>query len=145
MSVSAGQAGEAVADRAARGRRTYAHNLGLDEPGVEAAMGEVVGSAFVREAYVAAGGPGWHSPDLTDRDRALVIIAAMVGQHVTDERLQPYLELARKEGVSEDGLDAVMILMAAYVGQPAASRGAAAVHRQPSRTATSHILEEAGS
>lgn len=122
-------AGESVEQRVARGRRVYARNLGLDEPGVDAAMGDVAGRAFVREAHLAAGGPGWHGPDLTDRDRALLVIAALVGQHVTDDRLEPYLALAREQGVSEHGLEAAMILLAGWVGQPAASRGAAAVRR----------------
>lgn len=129
-------AAETVSDRAARGRRVYARNLGLDESDAEAAMSDLAGQAFVREAYLAAGGPGWHGPDLTDRDRALVVITALVGQHVTDHRLEPYLALARDQGVSESGLDAVMVLLAAYVGQPAASRGAAAVRGSAVRPAS---------
>lgn len=124
---------ETVEERVARGRRVYARNLGLDSADAEAAMSDVAGGMFVREAHLAAGGPGWHGPDLTDRDRALVVIAALVGQHVTDERLEPYLALARAHGVGEPGLEAVMVLMSAYVGQPAASRGAAAVRRTASR------------
>ncbi|MFI7586157.1 carboxymuconolactone decarboxylase family protein [Spongisporangium articulatum] len=122
-------ASETVEQRTARGKRLYGRNLGLDESAAEAAMSAVAGPDFVREAYLAAGGPGWHGQDLTDRDRALVVVAALVAQHVTDDRLEPYLALARRHGVGERGLEAVMILLSAYVGQPAASRGAAAVRR----------------
>ena len=116
-------------ERVLLGRRVYARNLGMDEHEAEDAMRRRAGSLFVREAYLAAGGPAWHGPGLTYRDRALVVIAALVGQHVTDERLAPYLALARANGIPEDGLDAVMILLSSYVGQPAASSGAAAVLR----------------
>ena len=138
-------AAETVPDRVARGRRVFARNLGLDESGAEAVMSGLAGHSFVTEAYLAAGGPGWHVPDLTDRDRALVVIAALVGQHVTDDRLEPYLALARDQGVSEPGLDAVMILMSSYVGQPAASRGAAAVRRSATRPASAHASTTAES
>jgi hypothetical protein len=80
---------QTVEERAARGRRVYARNLGLGESGMEFAMSGLAGRTFVREAYLAAGGPDWHGQDLSDRDRALVVIAALVGQHVTDERLEP--------------------------------------------------------
>lgn len=96
MPVSAAETvetAETVEERAARGRRVYARNLGLDESGVEFAMSGLAGRTFVREAYLAAGNPGWHGQDLSDRDRALVVIATLVGQHVTDERLEPYLAL----------------------------------------------------
>ena len=120
-------ASETVHDRAARGRQLYARNLGLPERETDATMSSVAGRAFVHEAYLAAGGPGWHGPHLSDRDRAFVVIAALVAQHVTDDRLDPYLALARNNGVSQQGLETAMILLSSYIGQPAASRGAAAV------------------
>lgn len=120
---------DAEAARAARGRATYASNLGVSEAEAEQRMSAVAGPIFTREAYLAAGGPAWQSTALTDRDRSLAVIAALVGQHVTDDRLEPYLALARRHGVEEDGLEALMVLLASYVGQPAGSRGAAAVRR----------------
>ena len=104
--------------RVARGRRTYARNLGVSEPEAEALMSERAGTAFTLEAFDAAGGLGWQSTALTDRDRAIAVIAALVGQNVTDRRLSTYLDLARHNGVDEDGLTALMVLLTAYVGQP---------------------------
>ncbi|WP_229661823.1 carboxymuconolactone decarboxylase family protein [Phycicoccus endophyticus] len=120
---------ETTEDRISRGRRIYARNLGIPEAEAETRMSALAGHEFVREAYLAAGGTSWSSPELSDRDRALAVVAALVAQHVVDERLDPYLALARGAGVTEDGLDALMVLLSAYLGQPATSRGAAAVHR----------------
>lgn len=125
MPVSA----DAHDERVARGRATYARNLGLPEADVLELMTSRAGALFTDEAYLAAGGPAWHDPGITDRDRAVAVVAALVGQHVTDDRLVPYLALARRTGVTEGGLEALMVLLAAYVGQPAASLGAAAVRR----------------
>lgn len=123
-------------DRVARGRATYARNLELPEPDVQELMTSRAGALFTEEAYLAAGGPAWHAPGITDRDRSIAVVAALVGQHVTDDRLEPYLALARRNGVTDGGLEALMVLLASYVGQPAASLGAAAVRR-------THALSEA--
>jgi 4-carboxymuconolactone decarboxylase len=66
---------------------------------------------------------------LTDRDRSIAIIAALVCQNVTDERLQTYLSLARRNGVDQQALTALMILLTAYVGQPYTSRAMETVNR----------------
>lgn len=113
-------------DRIYRGRAVYARNFGVTETEAEALMGERAGAQFTTEALVAAGGPGWNSAALTDRDRS---IAALVSQHVTDDRLAPYLGLARRNRVDEQGLASLMVLLAAYLGQPATSMAMAAVRR----------------
>jgi 4-carboxymuconolactone decarboxylase len=120
--------------RVARGRTTYARNLGLTEPDVEAGMTGRAGALFTAEAYLAAGGPAWHDHRATDRDRSVAVLAALVTQHVTDDRLEPYLALARRNGISDDGLEVLMLLLASYAGQPAASLGAAAVRRTRGRS-----------
>jgi 4-carboxymuconolactone decarboxylase len=108
----------AMTDRVARGRAVYARNLGVDGEEAERIMTERAGADFVQEAFDAAGGPGWQSTALTDRDRSIAVIAALVAQNVTDERLTAYLSLARRNGVGEQGLNALMILLTAYIGQP---------------------------
>jgi 4-carboxymuconolactone decarboxylase len=123
--VSAGD----LQDRIAAGRATYARNLGLPEDRAEAAMTDRAGAEFVREAYLAAGGPAWHGDELTDRDRSIAVIAALVGQHVTDDRLVPYLNLARMNGVDDHGLTSLMLLLASYLGQPATSIAMSTVRR----------------
>lgn len=116
-------------ERVAVGRAVYARNLAVDDARAEAMMTERAGPQFTREVYLVAGGPGWQSSALTERDRSIAIVAALVAQHVTDDRLVVYLQAARRSGVDEDGLTALMTLLAAYIGQPATSLTMAAVRR----------------
>ncbi|MBN9170516.1 MAG: carboxymuconolactone decarboxylase family protein, partial [Microbacterium sp.] len=87
------------------------------------------GAEHVAEAYLAAGGPGWTGDALSDRDRSIATIAALVAQGVTDDRLEVYLRVARRNGVDTRGLTQLMILLMAYLGQPVTSLGMAAVRR----------------
>lgn len=118
-----------MTDRMAAGRSVYARNVGVDEAEVERVMTERAGADYVTEVFEAAGGLGWQSAALTDRDRSIAVIAALVTQGVTDERLSTYLRLARRNGVDEPGLTALMVLLTAYVGQPRASLAMATVRR----------------
>ena len=118
-----------MTERAVKGRAIYAQNLGLAAIEAERVLTEHVGADFVQEVFEAAGGLGWQSAALTDRDRSIAIIAALVGQNVTDARLTTYLSVARRNGVDQQGLTALMVLLSAYVGQPYASLAMEAVHR----------------
>lgn len=114
-------------DRAIAGRAVYARNLGVSEAEAEAMLTDRAGAQYAQEAFLAAGGPGWNGAGLTDRDRNVAVIAALVAHHVTDQRLVTYLNAARASGVSEQGLADLMVLLAAYLGQPAPSLAMAAV------------------
>ena len=118
-----------LSDRAAAGRQVYARNFGVSPAEVERLMTQHAGTVFTREAYEAAGGPGWQSPALTDRDRSIAVIAVLVAQNVTGQRLSTYLSLARRNGLDLEGLTALMVLLGSYVGQPYASFGMEAVQR----------------
>lgn len=118
-----------LSDRAAAGREVYARNFGVSPAEAERLMTRRAGRAFTREAYEAAGGPGWQSTALTDRDRSVAVIAALVSQNVTDERLSTYLSLARRNGLDLEGLTTLMVLLSAYVGQPYTSLAMEAVQR----------------
>jgi 4-carboxymuconolactone decarboxylase len=104
--------------RAAAGREVYARNFGVAPAEAERIMNERVGAAYAQEAFEAAGGPGWQGRKLTDRDRSIAIITALVAQNVTDERLSTYLSLARRTGLDEEALTELMVLLTAYLGQP---------------------------
>lgn len=114
-------------DRFDAGRAVYARNFGVSDGRAEEILTERAGAQYAREAFLAAGGPGWNGAGLTDRDRSIAVIAALVGQHVTDGRLITYLTAARAAGVSEEGLADLMVLLTAYLGQPAASVAMATV------------------
>jgi len=116
-------------ERARRGRRIYARNFGVDEAAAEQLMTERAGVEYTAEAYEAAGGPGWHGAALTDRDRSIAVISALVASDVSDRRLDVYLGLARRNGLDDDGLAQLMILLTAYVGQPYPSAAMQAVRR----------------
>ncbi|WFE56855.1 carboxymuconolactone decarboxylase family protein [Micromonospora sp. WMMD712] len=120
-------ASDDVADRIAAGRAVYARNLGVPEDEAERMLAGRAGAQYAREAFLAAGGPGWSGTGLTDRDRSVAVVAALVGQHVVDARLATYLNAARAAGVTEEGLGELMVLLTAYLGQPAASAAMATV------------------
>src|SRR5688500_7811909 len=87
--------------RAAAGREVYARNFGMTPAEAEHAMTEQVGAMYTREAFEAAGGPGWQGHHLTDRDRSIAVITALVAQNVTGRRLSTYLSLAHRTGLDE--------------------------------------------
>ena len=118
-----------MTDRAATGRATYARNFGVTEAEAEELMTGRVGPEFAAEAFEAAGGPGWQGAPLTDPDRSIAVDAALVSQNVTDERLTTYLTVARRNGVDDQALTELMILLTAYVGQPYTSLAMEAVRR----------------
>lgn len=122
-------ASAAETERARRGRAVYARNFGVDESTAERLMVERAGTAYVAEAYEAAGGIGWHGDELSDRDRSIAVISALVSSNVIDERLDVYLRLARRNGIGDAGLAELMVLLTAYVGQPYPSAAMRAVHR----------------
>jgi 4-carboxymuconolactone decarboxylase len=115
--------------RAAAGREVYARNFAVAPAEAERIMTERAGAAYTQEAFEAAGGPGWQGHNLTDRDRSIAVITALVAQNVTDVRLTTYLSLARRSGLDEDALAELMILLTAYLGQPYTSLAMEAVRR----------------
>jgi 4-carboxymuconolactone decarboxylase len=125
-------------ERARRGRAVYARNFGVDEQTAEQLMTERAGPDYTAEAYEAAGGPGWHGAALTDRDRSIAVISALVSSNVIDQRLDFYLGLAQRNGVEDDGLTQLMILLTAYIGQPYPSAAMQAVRRTGSATRSEH-------
>jgi 4-carboxymuconolactone decarboxylase len=103
-------------ERARLGRAVYARNFGIDELAAEQLMTERAGAEYTAEAYEAAGGPGWQGDALTDRDRSIAVISALVASDVSDQRLDFYLRLARRNGLDDEGLTQLMILLTAYLG-----------------------------
>jgi 4-carboxymuconolactone decarboxylase len=114
-------------DRIAAGRAVYARNFRISEDETERLMSERAGALLAHEAFLAAGGAGWQGAGLTDRERTNAVIAALVSQHVSDQRRVTYLNGARAAGVTEEGLADLMVLLTAYLGQPAPSVAMAAV------------------
>jgi len=107
-------------DRRERGVAAYASQLGLREDEVEAWFAERMGERFGAEAINAAAG-AWVDDCLSLRDRSLLVVAALVAQGAVDDRLRGHVRGAIEHGSSRDELEALVTLLAVYVGFPRAS------------------------
>jgi 4-carboxymuconolactone decarboxylase len=107
-------------DRRERGLAAYASQLGLREDEVEAWFAERMGERFGAEAINAAAG-AWVDDCLSLRDRSLVVVAALVAQGAVDERVRGHVRWAIEHGSSREELEALVTLLAVYVGFPRAS------------------------
>jgi len=107
-------------DRRERGVAAYASQLGLREDEVEAWFAERMGERFGAEAINAAAG-AWVDDCLSLRDRSLVVVAALVTQGAVDERLRGHVRWAVEHGSNREELEALVTLLAVYVGFPRAS------------------------
>lgn len=88
--------------RQERGIEAYARIFDVPREDVPAAMAGRVGQVFAEEAFLAAGGPAWFHPALTDRERSMLIITALA---------------------------AMMTLVTNYIGQARGSQAMEAVQR----------------
>ena len=107
-------------DRWERGLDAYASQLGVTREEVPAWFAERFGERFGTEAINAAGG-AWAGDALSLRDRSLVVVAALVAQGAVEERLRGHVRWAVAHGSSREELEALVTLLAVYVGYPRAS------------------------
>jgi 4-carboxymuconolactone decarboxylase len=117
------------AHRRERGIEAYARIFDLPEEDVPAAMAGRVGPVFAEEVFLVAGGPAWFHPALTDRERSMVIIAALAALGVAGERLDSHVRLAQRDGLGYEALTAMMTLVTNYIGQARGSQAMEAVQR----------------
>ena len=103
------------------GEHLYARLLDVPDADVSAAMSARVGDAFARETFLAAAGPSSTDPSLNRRERDVAVVAALVAQGVTGDRLETHLVAARRDGLPLETVTALMILLAQYCGYPNAS------------------------
>ena len=119
-----------LAQRRERGIAAYARVFGAPEENLPAAMARLVGPLFAEEVFLAAGGPAWYHPAITDRERHLVIITALAAQGVVDsDRLDSHIQQALRAGVDYESLAAMMTLVTNYIGQAYGSQAMQAVQR----------------
>lgn len=114
--------------RREQGLAAFAKILDVAVGEVAADMTARVGTVFTEEALSSAGGAAWSPSTLTDRERDVAIITALVCQGVTGERLTNHLLLAHRHGLDEQGLTALMVLLANYAGYPRASTAMETTH-----------------
>jgi 4-carboxymuconolactone decarboxylase len=80
----------------------------------------MLGERMAREA-INAGGGAWVDDCLSLRDRSLVVVASLVTQGGADARLRGHLRWAVDHGATREELEALIALLAVYVGYPRAS------------------------
>jgi 4-carboxymuconolactone decarboxylase len=107
-------------DRLERGLAAYASQLGVRSDEVEGWFAERMGERFGEEAIIAAAA-AWVDDCLSLRDRSLVVVAALVTQGAVDDRLRGHVRWAIDHGSSREELEALVTLLAVYVGFPRAS------------------------
>ncbi len=107
--------------RRRRGIAVYASQFGLDDASAEAHLRDMVGDRMAEEAFHAAGGSAWADDVLDLRERSLVVVAALVAQGGVESRLRGHLRWAVAHGATREQLEALIALIAVYVGYPRAS------------------------
>jgi 4-carboxymuconolactone decarboxylase len=116
-----------VTDRYERGLKAYASQFGIEESEVEAWFAARHGDRFGKEAINAAGG-AWNDDELSLRDRSLVVVAALVTLGGVEDRLRGHVRWALEHGVSPEQLEAVVALLAVYIGYPRAATASEVVY-----------------
>ena len=107
-------------DRYERGLDAYASQFGIPREEVPGWFRERLGERFGVEAVNAAGG-AWVDDCLSLRDRSLLVVAALAAQGGVDDRLRGHVRWALEHGSSREELEALVTLLAVYVGFPRAS------------------------
>jgi 4-carboxymuconolactone decarboxylase len=107
-------------DRRTSGIAMYASQFGIPEEEVPGFMAELLGPRMAEEAQHASA-RAWTDEDLSMRDRSLIVIASLVTQGGVEPRLRTHLRWALQNGATRAELDALMVLLAGYVGWPKAS------------------------
>lgn len=109
-------------DRYERGLDAYASQFDIPRDDVAAWFAERFGERFGTEAINAAAG-AWVDDELSLRDRSLVVIAALVTLGGVDERLRGHVRWAIDHGSTRTELEALVGLLAVYIGYAKASAG----------------------
>jgi len=119
-------------ERYERGLDAYASQFGIPREEVPAWFAERMGERFGTEAVNAAAG-AWVDDCLSLRDRSLIVVAALVAQGGLDARLRGHVRWAIEHGSSREELEALVTLLAVYVGFPRASAGMEIVREELAR------------
>jgi 4-carboxymuconolactone decarboxylase len=119
-------------ERWQRGLDAYASQFGIDRNEVPTRFTERFGARFAQEAINAAGG-AWPDDALSLRDRSLIVVAALIAQGGVEERLRGHVRWAIEHGSNREELEAVVALLAVYIGYPRASVGMETVRDELAR------------
>jgi 4-carboxymuconolactone decarboxylase len=109
------------AGRRSRGIAAYASQFGIEPSEVVAHMTGLLGARMAEEAIHATGGGAWEADELSLRDRSIAVVAALITQGGVESRLRGHIRWAVEHDVSPSALEALVTLLANYVGYPRAS------------------------
>ena len=76
---------------------------------------------MAEEAIQSAGGTAWEDDELSLRDRSIVVLAALITQGGVEPRLRGHIRWAVQHDVTPAQIEALVTLLANYVGYPRAS------------------------
>ena len=119
-------------ERYERGVRAYASQFGISPEEVPSWFADRFGERFGGEAINAAAG-AWTDDALSLRDRSLIVVAALIAQGGVEDRLRGHVRWAVEHGSNRDELEALVTLLAVYVGFPRASTGMEVVRQELDR------------
>jgi 4-carboxymuconolactone decarboxylase len=100
----------------------YAGQLDVPPAGVADELTRLFGSRMAEEALYAMGGSAWDEA-LSRRERSMIVISALIAQGAVVGRLRPHIRWAITNGVTREELDALVAMLAVYVGYPRAAEG----------------------
>jgi 4-carboxymuconolactone decarboxylase len=109
------------ADRRSRGIAAYASQFGIEPSEVVPHLTALLGGRMAEEAIQSAGGTAWVDDELSLRDRSIVVLAALITQGGVEARLRGHIRWAVQHDVTPAQIDALVTLLANYVGYPRAS------------------------
>lgn len=107
-------------DRRSRGIAAYASQFSIAPSEVVPHMTALLGARMAEEAIQSAGG-AWEADELSLRDRSLVVLAALISQGGVESRLRGHVRWAVEHDIAPGQLEALVTLLANYVGYPKAS------------------------
>jgi 4-carboxymuconolactone decarboxylase len=109
------------ANRRSRGIAVYASQFGIEPSEVVAHMTRLLGARMAEEAIQSAGGGAWEDDELSLRDRSIAVLAALITQGGVEPRMRGHVRWAMEHDVSPAQIEAIVTLLAIYVGYPRAS------------------------
>ncbi|MDX8417056.1 carboxymuconolactone decarboxylase family protein [Absicoccus sp. CLA-KB-P134] len=65
-------------------------------------------------------GENWNDPDIDIKTRCIITVVALMAQGITDDSLKYHIENAKKQGVSQKEMVAIITHVAFYAGWPKA-------------------------
>lgn len=110
-----------VSARWESGRAAYASQFRASPEEAEERLSKILGATMAEGAVLAAGGTSWEDNCLTRIERCFIAVAAMVSIGGVEPRLRGYVRWAMDLGGTPEQLEALVSLLATFVGYPRAS------------------------